>query len=187
MSLSTENRLLKGARAYDLATLGEIYDQYSPRIYRYAYRLLGDECLAEDCTSETFSRFLKALRIGQGPQNHLQAYLFRIAHNWITDSYRRQPLPPLELNESIQADTLGHPEAISEEHLEQERVRMAMRTLTPDQRQVISLRFLEDWDLKEVSAALGKPIGAIKALQYRATKALEKQLLDEKKVGSYES
>jgi DNA-directed RNA polymerase specialized sigma24 family protein len=42
--------------------LAEIYDLYSPRLYRYAVRLLGDACTAEACVAETFSRFLLAIR-----------------------------------------------------------------------------------------------------------------------------
>jgi len=55
---------------YNLDALGSIYDLYSPGIYRYAMRLLGDETLAEDCVADTFSRFLKVLRLGQGPEDH---------------------------------------------------------------------------------------------------------------------
>ena len=156
MNSPTEQDLLNGARTYDLSILGAIYNHYSPGIYRYAMRLLGDDCLAEDCVAETFSRFLKALRAGQGPQDHLQAYLYRIAHNWITDSYRRQPPPPLDLDDSLQAGDQSLPEAQADAHLEQQQVRLALRSLTPDQRQVITLRFIEGWENEEVATALAK-------------------------------
>lgn len=175
----SEQELLNGARAFDQATLGVIYDRYSPGIYRYALRLTGDECRAEDCLAETFLRFLKALHAGQGPHAHLQAYLYRIAHNWITDDYRRQPLPPLALDENLAGADGDLPERQAERLLEQNRVRLALRTLTPDQRQVITLRFLEGWENDEVAAALEKPVGAVKALQHRALSMLRKQLLRE--------
>jgi RNA polymerase sigma-70 factor (ECF subfamily) len=54
--------------------LEEIYDQFSPGLYRYAMRLLGNEDLAEDCVSEVFSRFLTAIKRGNGPQQDLKAY-----------------------------------------------------------------------------------------------------------------
>jgi RNA polymerase sigma-70 factor, ECF subfamily len=182
----SEQDLLFSARTYDSSSLGMIYDRYSPGIYRYALRLLGDECLAEDCVSETFSRFLKALGTGLGPQDHLQAYLYRIAHNWITDSYRRQPPPALELDDSLRAGDEVHPENQIDIRIEQERVRQALRTLTPDQRQVVSLRFIEGWENEEVASALKKPIGAIKALQHRAIQTLRRLLLREEKEGAYE-
>lgn len=187
MNVTTEANLLAGAQKYDPVVLGAIYDRYSPGIYRYAMRLLGDECLAEDCVAETFSRFLKALQGGHGPQDHLQAYLYRVAHNWITDSYRRQPSPPLNLDESVRCAEHTHPEAQVDARLEQYQVRLALSALTPDQRQVITLRFMEGWENEAVASALEKPVGAVKALQFRALNALRRFLVGEAKEGTHES
>jgi RNA polymerase sigma-70 factor, ECF subfamily len=186
MNSPCEQELIKGARNYDPATLTVIYRQYSPGIYRYALRLLGNDCLAEDCVAETFSRFLKALRSGQGPQEHLQAYLYRIAHNWITDCYRRQPPPPIELDESVKAGDHFQPEIQADSGLEQRQVRLALRSLTPDQRQVVTLRFLEGWGNDEVASAMEKSVGTIRALQFRAINTLRKFLLRKEKEGVYE-
>ena len=86
----SEIDLLSGIGRCDPEVLEQVYDLYSPGLYRYAYRLLGDDQLAEDCVSETFSRFLTALRVERGPEKNLKAYLYRIAHNWITDYYRSE-------------------------------------------------------------------------------------------------
>ena len=85
-----EQDLLQRAARLETKALTEIYDTYSPGMYRYAMRLLGDATLAEDCVAETFTRFLDALQKRRGPRDHLQAYLYRIAHNWVVDSYRQQ-------------------------------------------------------------------------------------------------
>ncbi len=176
MSELEERQLLHGAARFDLDVLAVIYDRYSPQIHAYALRLLGDASLAEDCTAETFARFLRALRIGRGPTDHLRAYLYRIAHNWITDSYRRQPPPPLQLEDQLVANGEPDPGRQAEEHQGQERIRLALRSLTPDQRQVLVLRFLEDLSLAETAAALDKPVGAVKALQHRAINTLQRIL-----------
>jgi RNA polymerase sigma-70 factor, ECF subfamily len=181
MNLLTEQELLKSTKVFNLTSLGMIYDQYSPGIYRYALRLLGDECLAEDCVADTFSRFLKTLRADQGPDTHLQAYLYRIAHNWITDTYRRHPLISIELDESLQIDDTKSPESIVDNNLQHQGIRMALQALTPDQRQVISLRFIEGWQNEEVAEAMQKPIGAIKALQHRALDTLRRLLSSDEK------
>jgi RNA polymerase sigma-70 factor, ECF subfamily len=186
MNSPTEQDLLNGAQSYDLSILTAIYQRYSPGIYRYAMRHLGDDCLAEDCVAETFSRFLKALRAGQGPQNHLQAYLYRIAHNWITDCYRRQPPPLFDLDDSMKEGDHLLPEAQTDTDMEQQQIRLALRSLTPDQRQVIALRFIEGWENDEVASALEKPVGAIRALQFRALNTLRRLLLREEKEGVYE-
>jgi len=186
MNKRSEADLLRGARAFDMQDLAEIYDRYSPGLYGYSMRLLGDPVLAEDCVSETFSRFLKGLRAGQGPAEHLQAYLYRVAHNWITDYYRRSPPPDLELDELLVERDAILPEAQVFQHLEQERVRNALRMLTPDQRQVIILRFLEGWENEKVAEAVQKPITAVKALQHRALQALKRWLVGEERESVYE-
>ena len=171
-----EQELLTKAGQFDTRALAEIYDLYSPRLYRYAMRLLGDDCAAEDCVSETFSRFLKALQAGKGPRDYLQAYLFRTAHNLVVDHYRRQPLTE-ELEDDLpQAETT---EGVAEEDMRQSRVRAALLKLTEDQQQVVSLKFLEGWENEEIAHALHKPVGAVKSLQHRALAQLQKFLLDE--------
>ncbi len=54
-------------RALSKQELIALYEENSPGIYRYAVRLLGDVTIAEDCVSETFSRFLGAIQRGGGP------------------------------------------------------------------------------------------------------------------------
>lgn len=173
----SEKALLQGAHRFDLDILEVVYDRFSPGIYRYAMRLLGDVQLAEDCVSETFSRFLKSLRAGRGPQDHLQAYLFRVAHNWITDYYRRRPLPSLDLEARDHPDPNVATEKQGLQNAEREQVRNALKLLTPEQRHVIILRFYEGWELEEVATSLQKDIGAIKALQHRAIAALQRMLV----------
>lgn len=171
-----EQELLTKAGQFDTCALAEIYDLYSPRLYRYAMRLLGDDCAAEDCVSETFSRFLKALQAGKGPRDYLQAYLFRTAHNLVVDHYRRQPLTE-ELTDDL--PNAEDTENAAEHNLSQNRVRAALHKLTEDQQQVVSLKFLEGWENDEIACALHKPIGAVKSLQHRALAQLQKFLLDE--------
>jgi RNA polymerase sigma-70 factor (ECF subfamily) len=172
-----ELELLQRAQQFDQQALGEIYDSYSPGLYRYAMRLLGDVDLSEECVAETFSRFLHAVRGGGGPKDHLQAYLYRVAHNWITDRWRRKPLPTVPLEDDLCADAEAEPSQAVAQRFEQERARAALAHLTPEQRQVVMLKFLEGWENEEIAQALGKPIGAVKALQHRALEALRRILV----------
>jgi len=172
--------LLAGAARFDQECLAEIYDRYNQALFRYAMRLLGNESYAEECVAETFSRFLKALHAGQGPQEHLQAYLYRIAHNWITDHYRRHT-PEAEIDELDLASRHASPEHQVDARLEQEQVRHALRALTPEQRQVIMLRFVEGLENDTVAAAIQKPVNAVKALQHRAIQSLRRMLLPDGK------
>jgi RNA polymerase sigma-70 factor, ECF subfamily len=182
MDALPDTELLQRAQRYDLPALTAIYDRYNQPLYYYALRLLGDAALTEDCVAETFARLLKAFRAGQGPRDNLKAYLYRSAHNWITDQYRRQPIPPAELEDDLPENEPNAPPEQVESRLEQQKVRVALRYLTAEQRQVVALRFVEGWELDEVAASLQKPLGAVKALQHRAVQSLRKLLLDENPV-----
>jgi RNA polymerase sigma-70 factor (ECF subfamily) len=173
----TEPDLLHRVHQLEEQALAEVYDQLSPGIFRYAMRLLGDSTLAEDCVSETFSRLLQVLHNGKGPKDHLKAYLYRIAHNWITDQYRRQPPPPMELDEDLPIADKENVQAEVEKNHQQERIRSALMNLPATQRQVIVLRFFEGWSVQEVAESLNRSSGAIKAIQHRATISLRKHLI----------
>ena len=174
--MNIEESLCERVRSFDEAALGEVYDRYSADIYRYAYRLLGDLEMAEDCVAETFSRLLKTLKNGGGPRQYLRAYLFRTAHNWMTDLFRRNEQKSLPLDHNLPGDRLSEPQHAVPEDLEREGVRRALAKLTPEQRQVIVLRFIEEWEYPEISRAMNKPVGAIKALQHRGLGSLRRQL-----------
>jgi RNA polymerase sigma-70 factor (ECF subfamily) len=176
MYMRSETLVITQATSYDRQALAGIYEKHSPGIFRYAYRILGEHDLAEECVAETFNRFLHALRDGTSPEN-VQAYLYRIAHNWITDCYRHQP-HCVSLDAEMHADPLDNPAHTVAENLEQERVRHAIRNLPPEQRLVISLRFLEDRSHEEVAAILGKTVEATRALQHRAIAALSRMLIE---------
>ena len=173
-----EEKLIGRARAFDPDALGEIYDRFSDALYAYAYKHLGNDQQAEDLVAEVFKRFLMALQRGGGPKDHLKAYLYRITHNLITDTYRREPPPPLELQEDRLVQEDQDPSGIIAEQQEADIVRRALKLITPEQRQVIVLRFLEDGSTSEIAREMGKSIGAVKALQHRGLAALERILLE---------
>lgn len=175
--MSNEQELLQRASKLESQALADIYDSHSPGIYRYAMRLLGDMSLAEDCVAETFARFLKSLRERRGPRDNLQAYLYRIAHNWIVDHYRKER-ETVELDDALRSEA-DVPEEEAAQRIRQKQVRKAIRQLTSDQQQVIALKYLEDWTNEEVAQVLKKPIGAVKSIQHRALRSLYK-LLEEK-------
>lgn len=174
--VSDEQDLLQRASRLETQALAEVYDTHSPGIYRYSIRLLGDPALAEDCVADTFTRFLKSLQERRGPRDSLQAYLYRIAHNWIVDFYRKDG-KTVELDDAIRSET-DLPEEEAEKRIRQRQVRGAVQRLTPDQQMVISLKYLEEWSNEEIARALKKPLGAVKSLQHRALKSLYKLLAE---------
>jgi RNA polymerase sigma-70 factor (ECF subfamily) len=171
LDTKSEMELLSCARKLDEAAISEIYDRISPAIYSFAIRQTGDTNLAEECVADTFFRFLRSLRSGQGPTDHLKAYLYRIAHNWINDHYR-YARPEEALNPELPARAGSEPHIAVSTALDQQELRNALSLLTPDQRQVIVLKYLEEMGNSEIALVLQKPVGAVKALQHRALDAL---------------
>ena len=175
--VDTEKALLRRAKRWDRQALAEIYDLFSPRLYRYGLRLLGDADVAEECVAETFERFLLALHRGGGPQEYLQAYLFRVAHNWVTDYYRRHLFADAELDPNLRADRQVDEVVLGE--LETQELRTALAGLNADQRQAIVLKYLEGWQNEEISKSIARSVGAVKALQHRGLLNLQKALIKE--------
>jgi len=175
-NVNQDELLLNRARAFDELALGQIYDAYFERLYRYAYRFVGDAETAQDIAAETLRRLLEALRDGRAP-NHLGAWLYRVAHNLAMDQYRQRPAEGLvslepDLDQADEVDT----EADSEHRLAQKRVRQALGRLTPEQQSVVVLKFMEGYSNAEVGALMNKPEGAIKSLQHRALATLKRAL-----------
>ena len=176
MRTATDKLLLERVQRFEKEALAKIFDRFNAGIFRYSLRLLGDSDLARECMAETFSRFLSAIRRGVGPKEHLQAYLYRIAHNWITDYYRSKAPSSLPLDPALRSDPDKEPPQVVADAIDLHQVRSALALLTPDQRQVITLKYLEDWDNEEIARSLKKPVGAVKSLEHRAIQALRRMV-----------
>jgi RNA polymerase sigma-70 factor (ECF subfamily) len=174
--VTPERILLERAKQYDLAALGELYDRYAPRIYAYVYRRVGDARTAEDLTSDVFVRVMQAIQSERFWHTSFQAWLYRIAHNLVVDHFRRQPsATDLELNERLVAAEDDPIDAVAE-RLSHQHVGAAIKGLTPDQQQVLALRFGEGMTAREVAEVVDKSVGAVEALQHRALAALRRVL-----------
>jgi RNA polymerase sigma-70 factor (ECF subfamily) len=184
--MAIKTQTFDSAVAYDRQELIGIYEQHNQELYRYAFRLLGERCLAEDCVAEIFSRYLRVVRSGRGPSENIRAYLYRMVHNWATDHYRRHPLPSPELDLEMHADPETNPIHVFTKEEERERVRAALMQLPSDQRRVIELRFLEEWSHEAVADALGKSVEATRALQHRALAVLRRILVEKDTLGEEE-
>lgn len=162
----------------DPEAFGEIYRRYANRIYRYLLSKTGNVALAEDLTSQVFVRLIE--RIGQytiAPRDNIaifSAWLYRIAHHLMIDEIRKQ-----QRQANINANDLQHLDtpqpsiaAEVERKLESEHLLKRLNALSEEQRQVILLRFIEQYSIAETARIMGKTEGAVKVLQYRAIKNL---------------
>jgi RNA polymerase sigma-70 factor (ECF subfamily) len=127
-------------------------------------RLLGSREAAEDANADVFMRALIALpgyRAGS-----FRSWLFTIAHNVIVDHRRRRASAPL-LDAIDAADPGPSPEAAAIASSERAALFAALPLLSPEQQHVVALR-LAGLSAVEIGEALGKPRGAVDALQHRA-------------------
>jgi len=178
---ASEEALLAAAMQYDEAALGELYDRYEAKIYTYIYRRTGDEALAEDFTAQVFLRMLESIRDQKAWHSSFSGWLYRIAHNLVIDHYRRKGRQgTVDIDEAAPTASEEHdPEVTVAQSLDAERLRAAIRRLTDEQAEVVSLRFLEGYSISEVATMMNRTEGAIKALQYRAVATLRTLLYDQ--------
>ncbi len=170
--MKTERQLLRGVRQLSADALTEAYDRYSPELYAFAMRQLANAGLAEDCVAETYRRLLDAVHREKGPRRYLRAYLYRTAHNWIMDNYRRPQTEGIAEVGPLEDDDSDAPEQGLEAEARRKELLEAMADLTADQRQVLVLRFVEEWSLADTARAMERSVGAVKTLQFRAVRAL---------------
>jgi len=171
-----DQQVLERARTYDAQALAEIYDRHAGPIYGYLFRVIGDAAHAEDLAGEVFLRLLQALRTSRAPRDNLEGWLYRVAHNLAMDLFRRQKKgPAVPLAEELLAQD-SQPSDLVEDGQIKQQLRTGMRRLTPDQHQVILLRFAEGFPAAEVARLMGKSEGAVKVLQHRAVNRLRKLL-----------
>lgn len=170
-----EARLREQLMAMDRDALGQVYDQFYSRIYKYVSFRINDQQNVEDLTSEVFTRLLASLNKGRAPEK-LQAWLFGVANNVVTDHYRSTNRATWsEINEQM-ASTAASPDEQTDFALIRERLRKGLHKLNSDQQHVLALRFGYGMPIKEVADQMGRSIGAIKMLQARAIAALTKEV-----------
>jgi RNA polymerase sigma-70 factor (ECF subfamily) len=171
-----ELELLNKARALDKEALAQIHDRYYQQVYRYISFRIADHQTVEDLTSEVFIRFLSAIRDKNAPTNTIRGWLLGAAQNVVKEQYRRQKrITWTKLDESIQAKDQT-PEQRLEDRLDKGQLREALNELTPEQQNVLALRFGYGLPIKDVAETVNKSEGSVKMLQARAIAALTRRL-----------
>jgi RNA polymerase sigma-70 factor (ECF subfamily) len=167
------------AQRNDQAAYEHIYNRYVDALYRYLYARCNRASLAEEALAELWLRvvqYLPHFRIpDQGTDQAFSSWLYRIAHNLSIDTLRKD-----HWYAEIRPETLVSSKADLEDIFlvqdEHNNLRIAMDALTPEQREVIHLRFHEDRTSAEVAILTGRTESAVKALQHRALGALARAL-----------
>lgn len=176
--------LVDRAQQGDRAALEELYLIHFDRIYSYLHVSVGNRHDAEDLTTQTFVKMLESIGRFRWQSAPFSAWLFRIAHNLAMDHFRanrrwqpEEDVPEPEPDETTSAEA-GALESIGRKSMLE-----LIDELSPEQQQVLTLKFVFNFANAEAATILGKTEGAIKSLQHRALVSLQKQL-EKREAGS---
>ncbi|UCG92933.1 MAG: RNA polymerase sigma factor [candidate division WOR-3 bacterium] len=164
-------KIIEGAKHDDAEALERLAEYVYPRIFSYIYYRVHHTEDAEDLTSEVIVKMIKALKKQHG---HFHAWMYKIASNALIDFYRKRAVrSEISLSEMTRAipDTSVN---FSKQILLRKNLKPALAALTEEQRQVIILKFIQEHENEEIAKIMGKSIGAVKLLQFRALKSLRK-------------
>jgi RNA polymerase sigma-70 factor (ECF subfamily) len=170
--------LVELARDGDVEAFGQLYDHYMSGVFRFIYYRVGSRQLAEDLTSETFVRGLRAIQRFTWQGKDFGAWLTTIARNLIADHFKSSRARLEIVSDDVPE---GRTTARSTEEdvlslISNEMLFEAVNSLPPEQRDCILMRFIQGMSIAETAAALKRSEGAIKQLQLRAVRSLAKRV-----------
>lgn len=168
--------LVERAQNGDQHAFAQLYDRYLDQVYGYIRRRIGRTDAAEDLTSDVFLRAYRNLPKFEWQGVDLGAWLMTIARNRVNDHFKssrfRLERSVGEFYETDTKPTIDDPERIAEAREMARSLAKALDQLKDDHREVIELRFVHGLDVAATASVMNRTVGATKALQYRALKAL---------------
>ncbi|MCK6626811.1 MAG: sigma-70 family RNA polymerase sigma factor [Anaerolineae bacterium] len=174
-----DQQLLAQAKQLDPAALRALHQRFYEPVARYIGFKVGDPQTVEDLSGEVFVRVIQGLKRGQTWQDSPQGWIMGIARHVVADYYRqRERMSEVELSDGLVAAAETGPAHQAVLNERKRLLEQAIQQLGDEQRDVILLRFMEGIDIQGVAKAINKTPGAVKALQYRALRALAELMQD---------
>jgi len=161
--------LIVKAKHNDETALAKLCSYVYGHIYAFLYYRVSRPEDAEDLTSEVVLKIIKALKQQRG---NFHAWMYRIARNRLIDFYRQRAVRSEISLAEVPQKGLNKSDGFSKQIMTKEKLRKGLEHLTDEQKQVIILKFIEGYANPEVANIVGKSVGAVKVLQFRALKAL---------------
>ncbi|NOZ21356.1 MAG: sigma-70 family RNA polymerase sigma factor [Planctomycetes bacterium] len=175
-----ENELsasLAKAKQGDPESLAAICEHFYPKVLKYMYYRVGG-AWAEDLAADVFVRVMRAIARQDGS---FVAWVYKIAANVVIDHSRREKLRQgVPMDENITETMAGASDSAmtATRHID---LHEAISRLTEEQRELVTLKFIQGLSNTEVAAITGRKAGAIRVLQFRALSSLREMLSDEEK------
>jgi RNA polymerase sigma-70 factor (ECF subfamily) len=187
--LDPDARLVERCLKGEEAAWEELVRTHTRRVYAICYRFTNDQTEAQDVTQEVFLRIFKSLKSFRSDEGSFGVWLARLTRNLLIDNYRRSKmdrstdsiedqLPMLEERSSISSRT----DALLAGREAGEILQGALRRLSPDLREAVILRDLEEMEYREIANVLKVPEGTVKSRLNRGRAELARVLRRQKVV-----
>lgn len=163
----------------DHLAFAKLYDIFIDPIYRYVYYRVNSSD-AEDLVETVFLKVWENIRQYRPKKKSFSAWVFRIAHNLVVDYYRAakdRNFGELDIHIPDQ-DRLHNPVKNVQNTLDNQNLKKAISKLKKPYRDLVIYKFINELSNKEIADILGKSEGSLRILQFRALKALKKELAD---------
>ena len=168
--LDSESTLVERCLSGDDAAWEELIRVHTRRVYSLCYRFTGRDAEAQDLTQEVFLRIFKNLATFRSDEGCFSTWLARLTRNLLIDNYRRtrqervtdsieEQLPNLQQSTAISE----RPDGILAGREAGEMLQAALQRLSPELRETVILRDLQELEYREVAEVLRIPEGTVKS------------------------
>ncbi|MBI5404614.1 MAG: sigma-70 family RNA polymerase sigma factor [Candidatus Kerfeldbacteria bacterium] len=165
----TDEQLVSEVAAGKTDSFGKLYDAYVDRIYAFLWFRTRHTETAEDLTSTVF---LKAFdRLKQFSGGSFRAWLYTIARTTLIDHYRTHH--PTDDVDGLEIGTADDHDARIDRQLQLEKIHLALRQLSAEQRRVVTMRVWDDLPHAEIAQILGQTEAAVKMTFSRSVQKLK--------------
>lgn len=185
--LDADNQLVERCLAGESAAWSDMVKVHTRRVYSICYRFTGSDSEAQDLTQEVFLRVFRSLKSFRAGEGSFSVWLARLSRNLLIDHYRRtkldratdsieEQLPMLEEKTAMISRTEGMVAGREASEL----LQGALQKLSPELRETVILRDLEELEYREIAHVLNVPEGTVKSRLNRGRAELARILRRQK-------
>ncbi len=160
----------------------KIYDKHIDKIYRFVFLKTGSKELAEDLTSQVFTKGWKKFKLQGAEIKNMSAYLFQIARAEVANHYRETSKFQIVSAESVEiVDEREGLEASQDIQLIGQDIQKALGQLEEESQNILIWHYVEGLSFKEIGEFLNRPEGTVRVMAHRALKELKEAMTAENK------
>jgi RNA polymerase sigma-70 factor, ECF subfamily len=174
-SLQEKYLVYKVRQHKDAESYGQLYDYYVDRIFRFIFFKVASQEEAEDLTSEVFLKTWEYINNTSRKIENFNALIYRVARNCVIDHYRtrRSDISQTDEDQMVQIQDKRNLEIDVTQKLEIKNIESSLAKLKEDYREVIILRYIEEFSFTEISDIMGKKKANVRVLLHRALQAVK--------------